>query len=207
MMWITYEPRTSPSKANAIRQRLWGKPAPVKLVPRVDEVKPVIPAPMTGGSPKAPPKSTYRPRDDADAHVWDWRDHLVKMGAALTVIEYLKVRCRQMNVQYADIIGPSRKRIFVGPRQLLMCEVHERYPELSLTQIGRRFGNRDHTTVLHAWVKYGHVTAPRRKVTKDMEREMFALRNAGVFVEDIAERVGIHVCTVREYLHGRATAA
>ena len=45
--------------------------------------------------------------------------------------------------------GNSRKRTLARPRQLGMYFA-KKHSNVSLSQIGRDFGNRDHTTVLHA---------------------------------------------------------
>lgn len=49
----------------------------------------------------------------------------------------------------ADLIGRSRKRMVCWPRQMAMS-VTRQVTDMSLPEIGRRFGGRDHTTVLHA---------------------------------------------------------
>lgn len=49
----------------------------------------------------------------------------------------------------ADIIGPRRHRELVRARQLAMWCCKRYCPHMSYPQIGRRFGARDHTTVLH----------------------------------------------------------
>lgn len=49
----------------------------------------------------------------------------------------------------ADILGPSRRREHVVPRQLAIFLVHE-HCRLSLPQLGLRFGGRDHTTILYS---------------------------------------------------------
>jgi hypothetical protein len=51
-------------------------------------------------------------------------------------------------VTWADLKGPRRTRAFVLPRQIAVYEVHRRRQDLSLPQIGRLFGGRDHTTAL-----------------------------------------------------------
>ncbi len=48
-----------------------------------------------------------------------------------------------------DLLGPSRRQPLARYRQLAMYLCRE-YTDLSLPKIGRAFGGRDHTTVLHA---------------------------------------------------------
>lgn len=53
-------------------------------------------------------------------------------------------------ISYAEIMGRSRVRPIVAARQAAMFEVHKRRPDLTLPQLGKIFGGKDHTTVLHA---------------------------------------------------------
>jgi chromosomal replication initiator protein len=48
-----------------------------------------------------------------------------------------------------DLVGGSRSRVLVGARQMAMYLCRE-LTDLSLPKIGEKFGNRDHTTVMHA---------------------------------------------------------
>lgn len=62
---------------------------------------------------------------------------------------------REHNIRPVDIIGQSRARRVVAARQAAMARVHVERPDLSSPTVGRLFGDRDHTTVLHAWRKAG----------------------------------------------------
>jgi chromosomal replication initiator protein len=53
------------------------------------------------------------------------------------------------NVKLVDLKGPRRTRQLVTPRQIAMFLIRKHTP-MSLPEIGKRFGNRDHTTVIHA---------------------------------------------------------
>ncbi|MBX4920977.1 hypothetical protein HJA76_14885 [Rhizobium bangladeshense] len=53
-------------------------------------------------------------------------------------------------VTWADLKSRRRTRDIVYPRQLCMYEVHRQRKDMSYPAIGRLFGGRDHTTVLHA---------------------------------------------------------
>lgn len=52
-------------------------------------------------------------------------------------------------VSMDDLVGSSRSRVLVGARQMAMYLCRE-LTDLSLPKIGEKFGNRDHTTVMHA---------------------------------------------------------
>jgi chromosomal replication initiator protein len=53
------------------------------------------------------------------------------------------------NVRHADMLSPRRARAVARPRQIAMYFA-KRLTTRSLPEIGRRFGGRDHTTVIHA---------------------------------------------------------
>lgn len=54
------------------------------------------------------------------------------------------------DVSWEEVKGVRRTRHLIGPRQRLMYEIYKQRPDLSFPSIGRIFGGRDHTTVLHA---------------------------------------------------------
>lgn len=58
-------------------------------------------------------------------------------------------------VRSADICGASRAADMVAIRHEAMARVYLARPDMSLPVIGKAFGSRDHTTVLHALKKLG----------------------------------------------------
>lgn len=62
-------------------------------------------------------------------------------------------------LSYRDVVGPSRYRNIVAARREAMSEVCRQKPALSLCQIGKFFGNRDHTTVFNSLRKAGQCSA------------------------------------------------
>ncbi|QTE29506.1 chromosomal replication initiator protein DnaA [Pengzhenrongella sicca] len=60
-----------------------------------------------------------------------------------------------------DLCGPSRSRVLVTARQIAMYLCRE-LTDMSLPKIGQAFGNRDHTTVMHANRKIREQMAERR---------------------------------------------
>jgi chromosomal replication initiator protein len=60
-----------------------------------------------------------------------------------------RVVARQYNVSRADLLSSRRTANVVRPRQVAMY-LAKILTLRSLPEIGRRFGGRDHTTVLHA---------------------------------------------------------
>ena len=59
---------------------------------------------------------------------------------------------KYFNIDAKDLVGSKKSNDIVFPRQIAMylCRT---VPQLSLPQIGKEFGNRDHTTVMHACKK------------------------------------------------------
>ncbi|MCH5672605.1 chromosomal replication initiator protein DnaA [Streptomyces sp. CME 23] len=62
-----------------------------------------------------------------------------------------------------DLCGTSRGRALVTARQIAMYLCRE-LTDLSLPKIGAQFGNRDHTTVMHADRKIRNLMAERRSI-------------------------------------------
>jgi chromosomal replication initiator protein len=70
-------------------------------------------------------------------------------GSRIKIDDILKVVGRHFNVGRTDLLSPRRARSVVVPRQIGMY-LAKKMTARSLPEIGRRFGGRDHSTVLHA---------------------------------------------------------
>lgn len=86
---------------------------------------------------------------------------------------------RFFGVKVQDLKGPRRTRQVVVPRQIAMYLARQ-HTGLSLPEIGKRFGNRDHTTVLHAVRK---VKATKTKDSSYRTRLEGVTRSLGLPVE------------------------
>ncbi|MEJ1157009.1 chromosomal replication initiator protein DnaA [Prosthecomicrobium sp. N25] len=73
----------------------------------------------------------------------------VREARRVKIEDIQRAVCKQYNVSKADLLSSRRTRTVVRPRQIAMYLSKTLTPR-SLPEIGRRFGNRDHTTVLHA---------------------------------------------------------
>lgn len=136
-----------------------------------------------------------------DRHVKDWRNHLKMVNEKADV--YLKRRCRELGVSHADIIGPSRFRRHVEPRQQLMCEVKKAF-DLSLPRLGRLFGGRDHTTCHHALKKFGVIPKTPEKIYKaarDKADEVYDMLQAGKRQHEIAKAIGSSPTAISCLIH------
>ena len=56
-------------------------------------------------------------------------------------------------ITVADLTGPCRRRVYAWPRQEAIWRCRQETP-MSLPDIARRFGGRDHTTAIHAVKAY-----------------------------------------------------
>ncbi len=74
-----------------------------------------------------------------------------------------------------DLTGPGRSRTLVLARQVAMYLCRE-LTDLSLPRIGRIFGGRDHTTVLHATTKLKRLMAERRSLYEQVQEITARLR-------------------------------
>lgn len=84
------------------------------------------------------------------------------------VEDILRVVAKHYNVTRADILSQRRTANVVKPRQVAMY-LAKSLTLRSLPEIGRRFGGRDHTTVLHAVRKIDGLIASDRALAEEIE--------------------------------------
>lgn len=58
------------------------------------------------------------------------------------------------NILFADLVSPARGQPLAALRQACMWEVRTLCPHLSFPAIGRLFGGRDHSTIVHGVQKH-----------------------------------------------------
>jgi len=71
--------------------------------------------------------------------------------------------CDRFSVSLKDLTGERRSQNIVYPRQVAMYLSRE-LTDSSLPKIGREFGGRDHTTVIHATTKIARLIREDRSV-------------------------------------------
>ena len=82
--------------------------------------------------------------------VQDLLKDLLKSSQRKVNIEEIQKKVSQhFNVKMSDMSSARRSRTIARPRQIAMY-LSKNLTSRSLPEIGRRFGNRDHTTVIHA---------------------------------------------------------
>jgi chromosomal replication initiator protein len=79
-----------------------------------------------------------------------------------------RVVARQYNVSRADLLSSRRTANVVRPRQVAMY-LAKTLTLRSLPEIGRRFGGRDHTTVLHAVRKIENLVSTDNALAEEIE--------------------------------------
>ncbi len=86
----------------------------------------------------------------------------------ITVEEIQRKVSDYYNIRLSDIIGPKRVRSFARPRQVAMY-LCKQLTSRSLPEIGRRFGGRDHTTVMHGVRRIEELKQTDGQIAEDVE--------------------------------------
>ena len=86
----------------------------------------------------------------------------------ITVEEIQRKVSEHFNIRLSDLIGPKRVRTFARPRQMAMY-LSKQLTSRSLPEIGRRFGGRDHTTVMHGVRKIEELMQKDSQIADDLE--------------------------------------
>lgn len=86
----------------------------------------------------------------------------------LTIEEIQRKVAEHYNVRLSDLIGPKRLRTIARPRQVAMYLAKQLTPR-SLPEIGRRFGGRDHTTIMHGIRKIEELMATDSQLNDDLQ--------------------------------------
>jgi chromosomal replication initiator protein len=86
----------------------------------------------------------------------------------ITVEEIQRKVSDHYNIRLSDMIGPKRVRTFARPRQVAMY-LAKQLTSRSLPEIGRRFGGRDHTTVMHGVRKIEELMQKDSQIADDLE--------------------------------------
>lgn len=86
----------------------------------------------------------------------------------VTVEEIQKQVASHYNIRLADMHSARRSRAIARPRQVAMY-LSKQLTSRSLPEIGRKFGGRDHTTVLHAVKKVDELRSIDRHFNEDVD--------------------------------------
>lgn len=86
----------------------------------------------------------------------------------LTIEEIQRKVAEHYNIRLSDMIGPKRLRNIARPRQVAMYLSKQLTPR-SLPEIGRRFGGRDHTTIIHGVRKIEELMTSDSQLSDDLQ--------------------------------------
>jgi chromosomal replication initiator protein len=86
----------------------------------------------------------------------------------VTIEEIQRRVAEHHNIRLNDMSSPRRARAVARPRQIAMY-LAKQLTSRSLPEIGRKFGNRDHTTVMHACSKVSELMERDAAFAEDVE--------------------------------------
>ncbi|MGJ8543909.1 MAG: chromosomal replication initiator protein DnaA [Sulfitobacter sp.] len=104
------------------------------------------------------------------------RDVLRASERKITVEEIQRKVSEHYNIRLSDMIGPKRLRSYARPRQVAMY-LSKHMTSRSLPEIGRRFGGRDHTTVMHGVKRIEELKEADSQIAEDLELLRRALQD------------------------------
>ncbi|MBK8907899.1 MAG: chromosomal replication initiator protein DnaA [Rhodospirillales bacterium] len=96
------------------------------------------------------------------------QDLLRAADRRVTIEDIQKQVATHFNIRVSDMHSARRARAVARPRQVAMF-LAKQLTTRSLPEIGRKFGNRDHTTVMHAVRKIEELTASDGSFAEDVE--------------------------------------
>ncbi|MCF6444700.1 chromosomal replication initiator protein DnaA [Nereida sp. MMG025] len=95
-------------------------------------------------------------------------DILRESDRKVSIDEIQRLVCEHFNIRHSDLIGPRRMRSLARPRQIAMYLAKE-MTSRSLPEIGRKFGGRDHTTVMHGVKTIKDLAQTDSGISEDLE--------------------------------------
>ena len=97
------------------------------------------------------------------------RDLLTVHSQAITISNIQKTVADYYQLRLSDLLSMNRSRSLARPRQVAMA-LSKELTEHSLPEIGKAFGGRDHTTVLHACRTIRDLSLSDGKLRGDWEK-------------------------------------
>jgi chromosomal replication initiator protein len=97
------------------------------------------------------------------------RDQLRANDRRVTIEEIQKATVEHYGIRMADMTSSRRSRAIARPRQVAMF-LAKQLTTRSLPEIGKKFGNRDHTTVMHAVRQIEALSKEDRQLSDDVEQ-------------------------------------
>ena len=94
-------------------------------------------------------------------------DILRSSDRKLSIEEIQRKVAEHYNIRLSDLVGPKRVRTVARPRQVAMY-LAKQMTTRSLPEIGRRFGGRDHTTIMHGVRRIEELRGEDRQLAEDV---------------------------------------
>jgi len=95
-------------------------------------------------------------------------DVLRTVDRKISIDEIQRKVADHFNIRLSDMLGPKRLRSYARPRQVAMYLCKKLTPR-SLPEIGRRFGGRDHTTIMHGVRRIEELRQKDSQLAEDIE--------------------------------------
>ena len=86
----------------------------------------------------------------------------------MTIEEIQRKVSEHYDIRLSDMLGPKRTRSLARPRQIAMW-LCKQLTSRSLPEIGRKFGKRDHTTIMHGVRKIDELRQSDSQIADDLE--------------------------------------
>jgi len=169
MRAVIHEPAATPTQRTSRQKRVAFEQAILRraaaISSQIEYATAVITAP-TADAVAIPIEHVETPAESIDVVPTECRavfvsaDSAVDLGAtvdpapSLSIEKVQRVVAAELGVRRLDLVSNRRTADIVWPRHVAMYLCREMTPR-SLPEIGRRFGNRDHTSVMHAHRKIG----------------------------------------------------
>ncbi|CAL4041844.1 Chromosomal replication initiator protein DnaA [Buchnera aphidicola (Tetraneura ulmi)] len=85
----------------------------------------------------------------------------------ITIETIQKAVAKYYEIKVSDLLSKKRSKSVVQPRQIAMT-MSKKLTNHSFPEIGKAFGNRDHTTVLHAYRKINKLQKEKKNMKQDL---------------------------------------
>lgn len=106
----------------------------------------------------------------------------------------IEVNARNYGLAVALLKKPRGRGKIKAAKSDAIADIRLKRPDVSLSQIGREMGGRDHTTIIH-WLSKRGLSKPRHVMDGNKARRMFA---EGMNTDEIADVLGFSIETVRK---------
>ena len=112
--------------------------------------------------------------DKKDVKIIGYMENAAQARSAITLDHLIDAVVEYFTVTKSDVIGVSRTRDCIIPRQVIMYLAKTRL-RMSFAKIGQIMGNRNHATVMHSITK----------ISKQIKNDRQLLRDVNAISEDI----------------------